>query len=913
MATVSPGIYSLNAGEVSPKALARVDLQRLRLAAQVQENLLPTVLGPCVMRPGTEYLGRAKSDDVPVFLPFIYDEDVSAMVVITQNGVQFMVDGSFVNRPSISTSFANGTFDTNLAGWTNADESGATSDWATGGYMRLVGTGSNSAIRKIDKTIAEDGVEHGLRVVVERGPINLKVGYTDGGSEYVSEKSLGTGEHSISFTPSTANDAKFYVTVRSSSVERRLIDSIQIESGNGRLNLDNPWGSDAGIIRYDQSGAILFVACNGYEQRRIRLYDTDMRSWGIDLYQTSDGPFDFPNTTGITLTPDDVSGNITIDASAPFFSSGYEGSLFRLTHSGQTATATLSGDNQYSGYIRVTGLAPNADGGTQRDYSIEITGTFTGTITLQRSVAEPGAWTDEDTWTAPVTATRNDELSNQIIYYRLGINTGDYGSGSATVTLTYSNSIQKGIVRVNTYVSTTQVTAEVIETLGKAEATADWERGEWSGVTGFPSAVRFHDGRLWWAKDDFVYGSVSDAFNSFDDEFEGDAGPIIRSIATGPVDGIRWMLSMQRLIAGSASQEVSMRASSFDEPLSPTQFTARDFSTRGTANIQAVKVDGRGIFVQRNRKRVYLVSFAVDSGDYSSQDLTRLNPEICEAGIVGMAVQRMPDTRIWFWLDNGDAAVLTYEPDDEVVAWTPFTTSGNIKAIAVLPGTNDDEVYFAVRRVPTSGPIMAIEKLANQSEAVAGETLCKVMDSHVVQEGVATSTVTGLDHLEGLSVVAYGDNEPIPGTFTVSGGEITLPDDYADVVVGLPYTGKFQSAKLAHGAVAGTAIGKQKRIARASLLMNDVAWYGVTVGRNFTDMHRLPATLGNGRALRSTETIAEYDYNMPAFNGGWGPDERVCFKVTSPYSATFQGVVMQIETSEPHTFGAGVRPGGDSG
>lgn len=909
MSAASPGFFALNAGVVSRLALARVDLAKLRFAGEVQENLLPMVLGPCIFRPGTAYLDTALSNAAPVYIPFIYDENASAMLVITTSGVQFLVNDQIVTRPAVTTTVTNGTFSVDLSSWTDADESGAASTWAAGGYMQLLGTGENFAKRTQEVTTVETGIEHALRVVIKRGPVVIRVGSTAGGDEYVSEKSIGTGQHSLAFTP-TGN---FHITLSADAASPRLVDSVTVESA-GDLTLDNPWSIDIGNIRYDQSGSILFVACEGYEQRRIRLYRNNLRSWGIDLYQTFDGPFDFPNNGGTTLTPSAVTGEITLTASKALFrdsgTATHIGGLWRLTHPGQTAAGALAGVDQATDHIRVTGLAPGDDGGTQRTFTIEITGTFVGTVVLERSFAEPGGWATWKTYTAILAPTTlNDELSNQIVYYRFRMSA--YTSGTADVTITYANSIQKGIVRITAVASSTSATAEVISTLGKTAATTIWEEGEWSGYRGFPSAVQFHDGRLWWGFEDFVYGSVSDAFDSFDDEFEGDAGPIIRSIVTGSADPIRWFLSMQRLLAATASQEVSIRASSFDEPLTPTQFTARSFSNRGSFNLQALKVDGQGVFVQRNGKRVYLMVYVIDAQDYQSQDATRLNPDICEAGILGMAVQRQPDTRIWFWLSDGTAAVLTYEPQDEVVAWTPVTTNGRIKAIGILPGDDDDQIYFAVERSPTSGSIMAIEKLAKQSEAVPG-TLCKVMDSHVVYDGVATTTLTGGSHIEGLNAVVWGDGKPYPGPFTVNGGSITLPVAVSSAVWGLGYDGKFKSAKLAYAAAAGTAVGKQKRVAKLGLLMQDVGWYGVKTGKSLTDseMHRLPPTLGNGRPLVSTESIDDYDYNMTSFNGGWGPDERLCFKVSSPYPATFKGITLQIETSEAHTFGAQVAAGG---
>lgn len=904
MSATSPGFYALNAGVVSRLALARVDLAKLRFSAEVQENLLPMVLGPCLFRPGTAYIGRTLNDEEPVFLPFVYDENTSAMLVITQSGVQFLIDDVFLTRPAVTTVVTNGTFTTDLTGWTDADEAGAVSSWLAGGYMQLLGTGSNFSKRTQEVTVlvADRNIEHALRVIINRGPVVIRVGSTAGGDEYVSEKALSAGDHSLSFTPS----ANFHITLEADNAAPRLVDSITVESV-GRVTLTNPWGASIASIRHDHSGAIIFVACIGFEQRRVRLYNATLRSWGIDLYQTFDGPFDFPSTGSTTITPSGITGQVTLTADRDLFRVSHTGGLWRLTHAGQTASATLAGVDQFTGNIRVTGLKPDDNGGTQRTFTLTIAGTFVGTLVLQRSFAEPGGWIDFMTYTAPVTATINDDLSNQIIYYRVLMTA--YTSGTADVTLTYPNSIQKGIVRITAYTSPTVVTAEVIETLGKAVATSNWEEGEWSAYRGFPSAVQFHDGRLWWGFEDFVYGSVSDAFASFDDGFEGDAGPVVRSIATGSADSIRWFLSVQRLLAATASQEVSMRASSFDEPITPTQFTARAFSNRGSFNLQALKIDGHGIFVQRNGKRVYLLMYSIEAQDYQSQDATRLAPDICDVGILGMASQRQPDTRVWFWLTDGTAVVLTYEPQDDVVAWTPVTTSGNIKAIGIMPGNDDDRTYIAVERSPVSGSIMAIEKLAKQSEAVPG-TLCKCMDSHIVYEGADTATITGLDHLEGLGVVAWGDGTPIPGPFNVALGQVTLPVTVQDAVVGLSYDGKFKSAKLAYAAVAGTAVGKQKRVSRLALLMQDVGWYGVKIGKDFENMNRLAPTLGNGRPLVATESIDDYDHNMIGFNGGWGADERICFKVSSPYPATFKGVVMQIETSEPQAFGAQVAPSG---
>jgi hypothetical protein len=390
--------------------------------------------------------------------------------------------------------------------------------------------------------------------------------------------------------------------------------------------------------------------------------------------------------------------------------------------------------------------------------------------------------------------------------------------------------------------SSTVANVDVLAEFGATTATNDWSEGEWSSYRGFPSAVALHDGRLFWFGGIKAWGSVSDAFHSFDDTVTGDAAPINRTIATGGQDGIRWGLSLQRLLAGTAAQEISIRASAFDEPLTPTAFVARACSTRGAYRVRPVKVDSLGVFVERNGQRVFELMFDLQKGDYASKELTRLKPEMCAAGVKSVAIQRQPDTRLWFVLNDGIAGVLTYEREDDVVAWTPVVTPGNFETVAVLPGTDEDEVNFVVLR----GSSRFIEKLAKKSEAGIG-AISKCMDCHVFAAGPVSSV--GFSHMpNGTSVVAWANGVPLPGPFTVSGGNVALGGTYTNVTVGLAYTGQIKTTKLAFAAEHGTPLEQQKRIARLGLVLADVAIEGVKIGRDFTNLRRL-ATTYRGKAI----------------------------------------------------------------
>jgi hypothetical protein len=64
-------------------------------------------------------------------------------------------------------------------------------------------------------------------------------------------------------------------------------------------------------------------------------------------------------------------------------------------------------------------------------FNLSISGTFSATVTVQRS--EDGTtWRDVDTWTAPSEEVGYDPILN---YYRVGVATGDYTSGTAVASI----------------------------------------------------------------------------------------------------------------------------------------------------------------------------------------------------------------------------------------------------------------------------------------------------------------------------------------------------------------------------------------------------------------------------------------------------------------------------------------------
>lgn len=894
-----PGLFAFNRGVVSPLGLARIDQKRVSLSAETMTNWIPRILGSMSLRPGLQYIGATASNAAARFLKFIFSTTDTALLELTDSSMRVWINDSLMTRVSVSSAVINGNFDTNLTNWGDNDEAGGVSAWVTGGYMGLTGSGTAAAIR--DQIIivagADQNKEHALRIVINRGPVYLRVGSTVGGEDYITETLLETGTHSLAFTPTGNFNIRFF-----SRLKRIVyVDSCNIEAA-GVVSIPTAWtASDLNNVRYDQSGDIIYVACAGRQQKRIERRAT--HSWSVVNYAPTDGPFDSQNTGPITISASAISGNITLTASSSLFRSTEVGELYQITSVGQTVSQNITAENTFSNPIRITGL------GTNRTFTINISGTWVATVVLQMSIdSSTGPWSDVTgkSWTTNITTTYADGLDNQIVYYRIGVKTGGFTSGTVATSLTIAAGSITGVARITAFTSATSVDAEVITDLGGTTATAVWAEGSWSTRKGWPTCVRLHEGRLWWAGQNGIWGSISDAFDGFDPNFVGDAGPINRTIGSGPVDTINWLLSMQRMIVGAQGAEFSARSSTLDEPLTPANFNLKPASTQGSSSVDPARIDQRGIYVNRSGMKIFELAFDGQSYDYNSTDITAIVPEMASPGIVRLDIQRQPDTRIHAIRSDGTVMLGVHDKPEEVLAWCDITTNGLIEDVITLPGANgstEDQVYYVVKRTINGSTVRYLEKWAKETEC-RGSTFNKQADAFSIYSGSATTAITGLSHLEGQNVVVWADgvdvgtNEsttPWTQTYTVSGGQITLATAASNVVVGLGYTGQWKSSKLGlQASIINAMLNQAKRLSHLGLIMSWVHAHGLQYGPDFDNLNDLPS-IEAGTSVGANAVRTTYDEQEFEFPGIWLTDLRLCLQAKAPRPVTVLAAVPDLE------------------
>ena len=956
MPIAQPAIYALNRGLVSQLGLARTDLKRMALSSSIQTNLMPRMLGSAMNRPGLQYLGTSFNNAQAKYLPFIESTTDTNLIECTDETLRFWypdstgAPGVILTLASVTTAITNGTFSGNLSGWTNADGAGCVSEWVSGNFMQLTGNGANRAeeYQAVSLGSGDSGVEHAVRIIVILGQILLNIGTSAGDGTYANNLTLGVGTHSIAFTPT----GTFYVDISNATQVRALVESCTIGS-SGALTLPSPWAtSDLQMLRWWQSADVMYVACKGQQQQKIVRWGqsglSGYHSWSIELYTPQDGPFGLENTTATTMQASGTSGTIDLTSSTAYFQSGHVGALFRLaSQGGAEVTVAAAGTDQWSPAIEVTGV------GSQRNFTISVSGTFDGTVVLQQSIGAIGAWIDVNDvtpgaggvpadalwvsvgnvtrWTSPVTGAVYDGFDNQIIYYRIGIE-NTYASGTATCSISDTSGSITGICRIAGVTNATTAIADVLiepgntgtlSGLGNTQPTNQWWEGIWSDVQGWPTAVGFYQSRLCWqgGGGGWSASSASDAYESFDDTITGASGPIITAIGYGPVDTINWAVGLADLLVGAQGAELCFRSADFSGIVSPTDFAFKPCSTQGSAPCPALQIDFDAIFLQRSGRRLYMLTYTPSFFlvDYKASDLTNFVPDIAimengaplsAGGFFWIAVQRQPDTRIHGLLNDGTARVMVFDPTEDEHAWVKVQMAACaagaavIEDVVVLPGLGgptsaEDLVYYSVNRTVNGATLRSLERWSREDECI-GQAISKCVDCHLYGTNGSPSNTISLPHLIGESVYCWADGVDQGGPFTVNGsGNITLPNAVTNWCAGLGYQWQFQSTKLAYAAQLGTGLLQKKRVARIGMIAANMHYKAFQYGPDFAAAHlRDLPSIYKGAPIAADAVFTEWDDQTFGLAGNWDTDSRVCLQGQSPRPVILLGIVIDMELRE---------------
>jgi hypothetical protein len=269
------------------------------------------------------------------------------------------------------------------------------------------------------------------------------------------------------------------------------------------------------------------------------------------------------------------------------------------------------------------------------------------------------------------------------------------------------------------------------------------------------------------------------------------------------------MISHESLVLFTQTEEWTATTSQ-QTAISPSNIFVRRQSRFGSAPRQAFLALNNILFLQRGSRKFRDFTYGSTEAGGKSADLTTLAEHITDGGIKQIAYQQQPDPILWFVTNDGLLLSLTYEANENVIAWARHPTEGTVESVAVIYGDADasDEVWMIANR--DNGRM--VERLdpsarANLENDVKNEYIY-VDSAKVFSYPSAKTLIDGLIHLEGETVSILADGA-VQSDKVVANGAITLDYAASNVVVGLGYTSVLQPSKIEIELKDGTSQGRK--------------------------------------------------------------------------------------------------------
>lgn len=581
-------------------------------------------------------------------------------------------------------------------------------------------------------------------------------------------------------------------------------------SGMSPLQFASPYASaDLPGLRWTQTGdVIVFFHADGRQPQRLLRDATG--GWSFAAYVFENGPWRTENSNrALTIEASGINGVVTLTASGALFVPQMVGVDFRL--------------RTPEGSIGINTWAPDID---PLDHEMFLFG--------GRAYYSVSSGSQKTGLTPPIHEQ------------------GTVSDGNMPQTFLHDGA---GIVRITAYVSPTQATATVIQTLpyqakeytaGANPAfppTSTWAEAAYSDYRGWPTA--------WPAvrEDRLIVGGGRSEADKFDatrtagyDTAKADFKP---GLGTGRVvadDAVRkfcgtkssklaWLCSASQLLAGTHADENVIAGATLDEPLTPDGTKVRPLTGYGSADGPAPE-QAHDAVLYVARGGVTLREMVV-GGDLSlaGGDLSFFAEHIAGRGMAQLCWTGEPDNLLWTRLEDGGLAAFLYHREQKAFGWASQGLGSmsvddpgwTVECAARLPGAfGRTALWLHVVREKSPGVFQRMILI----QSARAERLR--LDAAERYAGAATTGVVGLDHLEGERVTLM--TRDAQGRWAqyrdilVTGGAAVLPGGRTatEIYAGLPYLFRFESLPTDLEGP-GTTQGQRTRVSQMLVIAKGVS------------------------------------------------------------------------------------------
>lgn len=412
-----------------------------------------------------------------------------------------------------------------------------------------------------------------------------------------------------------------------------------------------------------------------------------------------------------------------------------------------------------------------------------------------------------------------------------------FGAQWRCVTLSSVSSTTQAIGVMDDFLPYDQTNANFVYNNGFVD---QFRVGGWNDINGYPAICGFHASRLWFGRN---YNQPTTIWSSNTDDYENmaptfadgsvlDTNSIQLTIASAEVNPIEWIMSGPVMLIGTQGAEFQLKANSLNQAISPTNSIIVPQTAYGSIDTKqnSVRIGAQSLFVQKGGLKMREMSYDFNIDAFDSKDISIISEHLFRTsqGIVSMDIASNPLSIAWLVLGNGDFICMTYEREQDVIAFTYQELGGGaiVKSVSVIPNpnTNSDDVWFIVQRTVNSATVLWIERFSIVSiynDASQGP----YVDAYTIRTSQTgnVNDSNGWDYLTAASVQVMVDGiyigtKTVGTTTTPSGKGFNLKYNVtSNVTAGFACPGIVGLLDPEGGSQAGSSQAKLKRISQSYL------------------------------------------------------------------------------------------------
>ena len=264
-------------------------------------------------------------------------------------------------------------------------------------------------------------------------------------------------------------------------------------------------------------------------------------------------------------------------------------------------------------------------------------------------------------------------------------------------------------------------------------------RNPFYGPTKHPGTVTYFEQRRVFggltAKPDTCYYSVAGSASnmSVSDPVQDDDA-ITATLNARQVNEIRGFVPGNDLMVFTAGAEWRVNSGGSSEAFTAKSIRQKPQSYWGSSWRQPLVIGDKMLFVTENESYVRSLGYEISIDGYKGNDMTIFAPHLFKrATLKDWAQSLSPDPQITCVRSDGYACNMTFNPEQDVIAWARWKTDGKFKRVAATrPSSSyvDSLPYFVVERRIGGSIVRYIERLGSRRFA-------DVRDAFFVDSGLS--------------------------------------------------------------------------------------------------------------------------------------------------------------------------------